>query len=249
MGAAPPGAPSSRVVSTLPGLAVPTSFTVTVALPAVDPLAAVTVNWPAPPGLRTPPAIVASADALVVQAAHPVTSIVLPSANVPVALRVTGCGACGYVTCSEAVAGVIAMRSSPAAQSPVKAAVPPPAPPSGLKVSPVPSSPPAGLGVDDPRVAHPPRAPPSVVPATSASERRCLSARAEPSESFTQGVVGSPSRGSSPSRRELRAAVSNSPSPVVDGREESRRAAKPRGDHRKVEESEGVLAFPLDWAG
>ena len=73
----------------------PTRFTVTTALPVIEPFAAVMVNCPAPLGVNAPEAMVVIPGALLFHAAHPVTSVVVPSASVPVALRITGCGACG----------------------------------------------------------------------------------------------------------------------------------------------------------
>lgn len=86
------GVPSSFVVSMLPGLAVPVTFTITVALPVTVPLPAVTVNCPAPGGVNEPEEAVPRG--AVIQPVQEVTSIVWPSENFPVAVSVTGEGFC-----------------------------------------------------------------------------------------------------------------------------------------------------------
>src|SRR5580692_1385666 len=95
VGPVPLGVPSSIADATPPSIALPVSFTVSVALPAIDPLLAVTVYCPAPAGVSIPPDTVPRPGTLVLQATHPVTSIVWPPANVPVAVNVTGDGCCG----------------------------------------------------------------------------------------------------------------------------------------------------------
>src|SRR6185437_16268101 len=99
VGAAPLGAPSSFEVSTLPALALPVSFTMAVAVVDTVPFMTVTVKAPAAMGEMVPGEVTAATpEGLTFQAAQVVTSMVEPSAKVPLAVNVTGPGACGYVT-------------------------------------------------------------------------------------------------------------------------------------------------------
>lgn len=152
VGAPLPGVPSSFDVSTLPGLAVPVTFTVTVALPVTVPLPAVTVNCPAPGGLNEPDDAVPRGE--VIQPAHEVTSIVWPSENLPDAFSVTAGGFCPYVKETVVVGGETVMLCSPVGQLSPKLTGPPLlAPP--LSRSRFRSGPPSVPGLLWPWLAHP----------------------------------------------------------------------------------------------